>query len=449
MKSPHARRSDERGFITVAYAAMLVAIMGFTGLAVDVGYLQYEKRRIQTAADAAAMGALREMERGNTDTVAAGQNDAALNGFSNGVNNTTVSIGTPSSGTFSGNTTAVQATVTRTVPTFFMQVFGQRSVPITAIAVAKTTSTFSSIGGCIFVLNPTATSAFWVHGTLTMETACSVVVNSNASNAFQASGNAKVLLDNSAKIGIVGTWNYSGGPTITDTKTNAASVPVSIQPFTDPLANVAPPNPSGVTVQPLGGQNISTHNQPASLNPGVYCGGLNIKSTNGTLTLNSGTYILAGGGLEIDAQANVQSAAGGVMFYNTSENSAAWGCGGGQSMGSIKINGGSTLNLAALTSTDMTFPGASSAVGLLFFDDRNQPAQSHTINGVSGNSFDGAMYFKNSSLYFTGTSSTGGYLVIVSDTLEIGGTAGLKNDFTTLANVNTIAPASTGGGLVQ
>ena len=107
------------------------------------------------------------------------------------------------------------------------------------------------------------------------------------------------------------------------------------------------------------------------------------------------------------------------------------------------------MNLAALTSTDTTFPGASSAVGMLFFDDRNQPAQSHTINGVSGNSFDGAMYFKNSSLYFTGTSSTGGYLVIVSDTLEIGGTAGLKNDFTTLANVNTIAPASTGGGLVQ
>jgi hypothetical protein len=227
---------------------------------------------------------------------------------------------------------------------------------------------------------------------------------------------------------------------------------VNIQSFTDPLAGVAAPTHSGVTVQQAsGGMSVKKTNQPAGgLNPGVYCGGLDIQSTNGTLTLNSGTYILAGGGLNLNAQANIQSGPGGVMFYNTSSNSDTWGCTGSASaMAPVIINGGATLNLAALTTTDTSFVGASGAVGMLFFDDRTQPAQAHKINGNAGNSFDGAMYFKNSNLYFVGTSSTGGYLVIVSDTLEIGGNAGLKNDFTTLANVNTLAPASTGGGLVQ
>src|SRR5579871_4018155 len=81
MKLTIKRNTRERGFIAVAYAAMLVVIVGLAGLAVDVGYMQYQKRRIQGAADAAAMGALRELELGNTDLTTAGQNDASLNGF--------------------------------------------------------------------------------------------------------------------------------------------------------------------------------------------------------------------------------------------------------------------------------------------------------------------------------------------------------------------------------
>jgi uncharacterized membrane protein len=153
----------------VAYAAMIVGVIGFAGLAVDVGFLQFEKRRIQSAADAAAMGALREMERGNTDLVAAGQNDSSLNGFADGVNNTTVTIhNPPNSGSYNGVTTAVQAIVQRTVPTFFMQVFGQRGVVISAQAVAQTSTAQGSIGGCIFVLDPAASGALNIHGTMNM-----------------------------------------------------------------------------------------------------------------------------------------------------------------------------------------------------------------------------------------------------------------------------------------
>jgi Flp pilus assembly protein TadG len=466
MNRIQSRRSRQKGFAMVAFAAMAVGMIGFTGLAVDVGYLQYQKRRIQSAADAAAMGALREMERSQTDLVAAGQNDASLNGFTDGQNATTVTINNPpANGSYAGATTAVQAIVQRTVPTFFMQIFGQKGVTISAQAVAQTSNVAGSIGGCIFVLNSgtgpgAVTPAFKIHGTPQLETACSVVVNSSDNaDALEMDGTSKILLDNNAKVGVVGGWTLNGNPQIWNNKTNVAESPVHIQSFTDPLASVPAPTAAGTTVQPQGGQQIDKNNAPAALNPGVYCGGLNIHSTSTTLLLNAGTYIIAGGGITIDAQANVQTAplvggVGGVMFYNTSSKSDHWGCTGAPiAAGNIKINGGSTLNLTALTTTDTTFPGASTAIGMLFFDDRSATGLSHQINGNAVNTFDGALYFPNAALTFTGTSSSGGYLVIVTNSLDIGGTSGLNsnlaNDYTTLANVYTIAPGSTGGGLVQ
>src|SRR5258708_15466222 len=105
-------KPSERGFTTVTYALVIIGLIGFTGLAVDVGYMQWEKGRIQGAADAAAMGALRELELSQTDLVAAGQNDASMNGFTNGQNDTTVTINNPPlSGSYAGDTTAIEAIV--------------------------------------------------------------------------------------------------------------------------------------------------------------------------------------------------------------------------------------------------------------------------------------------------------------------------------------------------
>src|SRR5262249_4630083 len=115
------RKKGERGFTIIFYASMLFVILGFTGLAVDVSYFQWQKRWAQAAADAAVMGALREIELGNTDLEYAGRLDAALNGFTNAVDGTTVTINhPPTSGQFAGDTGAVEAIVRRTRPTFFM-----------------------------------------------------------------------------------------------------------------------------------------------------------------------------------------------------------------------------------------------------------------------------------------------------------------------------------------
>jgi Flp pilus assembly protein TadG len=431
------RRTKQGGFIAVAYAAMILGMVGFVGLAVDVGYMQYERRRLQAAADAAAMGALREMELGNTDLTTAGQNDSALNGFTNGQGNTTVTINNPpASGTYSGVSTAVQAIVQKRVPTFFMSVFGQSAVTLSAQAVAQTTTTYGSVGGCIFVLDPTASGAFSIVGNVTISSACGAVVNSNSSSAFSMTGSSSFTLNNGAVVGVVGPgtagegWSFSGGGKLVNGSTGQTEYPTNIQSFGDPLANVAAPTASGLTVQSTSTYSVKP-NQTVTANPGIYCGGMDLK---GTVTFNPGTYVLAGGGMTINAQANITGS--NVTFYNTTGSFSA-SC-GSSSAGSMTFNGGATINLAGSTST-----------GVLFFEDRNVTGLSHTINGNSSSTFDGALYFKNANLTFSGTNKTPGFLYIVVDTLSLKGNANLGNDHSDLTSVYTIAPTATGGGIVQ
>ncbi len=95
MNRTYRKNPRERGVLSIMFAVTIVVLVGFTGLAIDVGYLQWQRGRIQAAADAAAMGALRELELSQTDLAARGKNDASLNGFTDGKDNTTVTISNP------------------------------------------------------------------------------------------------------------------------------------------------------------------------------------------------------------------------------------------------------------------------------------------------------------------------------------------------------------------
>jgi len=88
-------RLKERGAVSLVAAVSMVGLLGFTGMAVDAGYLQWTQVRIQDATDAAAQAALIELENGNSDWVAAGRNAAAMNGFTNGSGGVTVTINNP------------------------------------------------------------------------------------------------------------------------------------------------------------------------------------------------------------------------------------------------------------------------------------------------------------------------------------------------------------------
>jgi Flp pilus assembly protein TadG len=71
----------------VLFACVLPVLILFCGLALDVGMLQLKQLQMQSAADAAALGAELQWERTTNYTTAGytaqAQADAAVNGFTN------------------------------------------------------------------------------------------------------------------------------------------------------------------------------------------------------------------------------------------------------------------------------------------------------------------------------------------------------------------------------
>jgi len=368
-----------------------------------------------------------------------------LNGFTNGTNDVTVSLNNPpTSGTFQGQTTAAQVFISRPYPTFFMRVLGTNAVTISAQAVAQTTTSYGSIGGCIFALNPTASDALNLESGTTLNTSCSAISESNATEAFKMGGSDTWnMTSHNAHVGVVGGWTVNGGATIVDTTVtpNKTENPKTISSPGDPLINIQAPTTSTVTggIQSTTPASYSKNSMPAmnTLQPGIYCGGISVGNTGGaTLNFSAGTYVLAGGGFSLGSQAIVSGT--GVTFYSTS--SSGWGCAGTYSAGTFSSTGQAAATFSA--------PLSGSLVGMLFFQDRTLDPGGSSMVGGSNFTFDGAIYFKKSSFKFAGNNSTSGYMVIVADTIDIHGATKMGNNYTTLSDPNPFAPGSTGGGLV-
>jgi hypothetical protein len=383
--------------------------------------------------------------------VTAGQNDASLNGFTNGVNNTTVTINNPPvAGGYQGNTSAVEAIVSRTIPTFFMMMVGRNSVSVAARAVAMTTSSSGSIGGVIFALDPAASRAFQIAGATSVTSAGSIIVDSSNSSAFEMEGSETLYMQNHSKVGVYGNWQLNGQTQVWDVASNAKTNPMTIASrVADPLAAV--PEPTSGTV--VSGKPVSydMNNKPANntLQPGVYCGGLTVNNTNGaTFKMAAGTYIMAGGGLRLQSQAIVDATAGVTVFNTAANASNMWGCSSTYSYSPVSINGQATLTMNAPTSGPL--------VGMAFFEDRsttvtgsNPTANPNQVVGSSTVTVNGALYFHNTELQFSGANAVNGYMVIVADMLVVNGNSSFGNNYSSLSSSNYFAPQSTGGGLVE
>src|SRR5712691_3530910 len=81
--------TDERGFSAVFTALAASVLIGFGGLAVDVGYWQWNQRNMQGAADQAAFAAASATQASATTAVATttAKSIAAAMGFTDGANN--------------------------------------------------------------------------------------------------------------------------------------------------------------------------------------------------------------------------------------------------------------------------------------------------------------------------------------------------------------------------
>jgi Putative Flp pilus-assembly TadE/G-like len=395
-----------RGAALLTTTLLLPLFMAILGLAVDLGYCFYIRREMQGAADAAAIGGANAVRLGDqAGVVAAGKNDAAANGFADGVNHVAVTINNPpSTGSYTKDSTAVEAVISESVPTFFMRVLGVNSLTISTRAVAH----LGSGTGCIFALDPTADDAIVVSSSAVVDSQCGVFDNSDSPNALVVNGGGCLTASSILVTGYDSTDSCVSPQPVTDSP-----------PVADPLAYIQPPTFGGCDYTDF--QVSGT----ATLSPGVYCGGITIQP-NDDITFAPGTYILLGGGLNISgAGSTVQGT--GVTFYNT-QNSA-------YSFGPIVISGGASGTLSA--PTDGPF------AGILFFQDRtvNSTAQNTLANGTGGG-FTGALYFPNSPLVYSGSSEiNASYTIVVADTIAINGISSFQNDYSQLAAGSPVSKA--------
>jgi hypothetical protein len=151
----------------------------------------------------------------------------------------------------------------------------------------------------------------------------------------------------------------------------------------------------------------------------VYCNGINLTAAAGTVTFNPGTYILKGGGLNLNGVvASIQGT--GVTFYNTYDATYPYG----------PINIQSTFSAVSFTA-----PTTGSLAGILFFQDRSVVSSTaNTFNDfVAGTSLEGAMYFPTTPVSFAAALGGAHYTILVADTINYTGFLGFfNNDYSVL-----------------
>ncbi len=275
-------RIGERGAILPLIALTLAVLMGFAGLAIDVGYWEYQQRQQQNAVDAAAVGGAQQLVYSNCAdsgaATSAAQGDASDNGFTNGSNGVTITVQTPPQrGPFSGNNCAVYAQITRTgVPSYFSRLFGFASgMTETTQAVGIVTS---DNAGCLYLLSQSAT--FNMNVDVVVAPKCNILANSSTVESLGA------VLD-------VKSFGYAHA-----IQENLLTLFLGAQP--KPMLPVADPCPeitqcAYLAANPPPATNCTSFVNysvlPTTANPGCYS---TFENNLGIVTMNPGIYVFTG-----------------------------------------------------------------------------------------------------------------------------------------------------------
>jgi Flp pilus assembly protein TadG len=432
-------RHSERGSIVVMTALSLVMLLGVTALAIDASFLYENRDRMGAAADAAAKAAALELARTN-DTAALtryGEDAAALLGFTNGANGISVTVNHPPlAGAFAADARYVEAVVSRPIPTFWLRTLG---------TTVMTTSNRATAGGsmkppCITILNGASTSgALLASGGTQLDLAgCTVQINSmHPSKAGDCTGGAKLngSSSNPVIVNVVGDTTCTAG--------SYEEIHTGVAAGADPFDSVPPPTFSASACGTCSatypafctnggwkvfgtGTNLGSGSK--TLDPGIYCHG--ISTGTATVTMNAGVYVLYGcctSSFAFNASASTTSITGtGVAIYNTgaSATDATY------PYGSINIQGGATVNLAAATSGP--------TAGVAIFQDRSN-AKQVIIHGGAAINLSGTLYARAAHIDIAASGNTAPYFFIAADTVTFSGATRLRNTI----------PAGLSGGAFQ
>lgn len=239
------RRQGQRGQVIVLASLAIVVLIGFAGLVIDLGNIYTTRRRMQTAADAAAIAAANTLQSSDSsDYSSAAQSVASVNGFTDSTNGVTVTVGSASACPNASEQQCIQVTVAQTIPTYFLKVldvlgYSYGTISVQTQAIAGTTNN----PACIYVLDPRDSESFSIGASqsaaFTFTATCGAIVNSSSSTGLYLNG-AGTFITTGTGVGGSG-YHKSGAITMKPTPvTNAIGA-------NDPLASLAAPSFSSCT----------------------------------------------------------------------------------------------------------------------------------------------------------------------------------------------------------
>lgn len=448
---------DDSGQVLIVAALCMVVLIAFLGMAVDVGFVRHEQRRLQSAADATALAAALEVRvcGGSPNCSAmqdAVQNAMAENGYSGATlvkdcgtagTGLTVMLNNPvclvSSDPNKSRYNYVETQVSERAPLYFSRIFGFTGFSIKARAEAA-----RGVGGpCLYALNPSASGALNVAVGVAFKSKCGVVVESSSPSSVYC------LVGLGVTAPYVQVSPTGGGASLLclgSTHVTQAPLPVPA----DPLAYLpVPAEASGACGTGKSGNVYNGSPTPVSLTvpllanytfyPGVYCGGINITAAlASTITFKPGTYIISnyqgptilgikpnpvsnGFNITIGALSTMQG--NGITVYN-------------QSVNGISLTlPGATLGLSSFA---FSAPTSGQYGGILFWQ-----AKTSTTTGaflapaiLSGQQLNGIIYEPGATVSYAvnALDTAGSYNGIVADQLQfnVSVISTFSNDYSTL-----------------
>ncbi len=376
-------------------ALSLTAMMGFAGLAVDVGLWYNDKRVAHGAADSAAYtAAWTYSDDGKTASAVTYAKAAAIAvagtyGYVNGSNGVTVTVNNPpASGSHTSNSGAFEVIITRNEPLFFaVRYLSALSVSSRSVALITTTGGGGNGAGCM-LQGSSSGSTNMSNGITVTANGCGFYGNGSSSSALSVTGGAKFTV---SSLTLVGGINTNNGGVISDSGAKVTGASTTVDPYASETAAVTATAESQTCPQPgnLPKTTYSSGGSTYNISPGVYCGGLSI-SNGVTVNMAPGIYYVVGGQFSLQG-GTTTNATGGVTIVLT---------GSGSNYATANIANGVNLNL--------TSPSSGPTAGIAILGDTNAPlSNTSTIAGGANMLISGAMDLWSQSVNFSNGSTNG------------------------------------------
>jgi len=391
---------DKRGNALIIAGASLPLLMGSVGLATDTVQWSLWKRQLQRSADSAAIAGvaarMQSASSGSAVTRDLTNNNhlwvSLLGGYPQ--------VTEPTDTATTKLTVQVGLAVQRSLSFSSMFLSSAPVISVSARAAAVPDGLF-----CVVALETENTAGLIIQGSADVNMGCGMISNSPSSSvSVDVNGNAHhVTAEPVAGVG--------GVPDINGVTAEESGHLAQLDPYAGKYSTTKPADMSCNTMDNHEVLEVPNDNSVKTLSAGCYSGTNQFKFTNGTTVLQPGTYYLDS--IDFDVSGNANISGDGVTIILT-----------GSTPGQIKLNGGGNIVLAAPSAGDfanmllMQSPSAANIAG-------------NVINGSSGLSLDGRIYFPNQQMTFTGSAGASTKCaMVVARRVEFAGSTNIQNNTT-------------------